>query len=172
MENLIIRSEFENLTAAETEALKKHVPDCPDCQKLQGQMAHVRLALKSQPATSLKPRPEIRFNLIKHLQPAPSPNKKTRAKIGHKLLAVFEYRIPVYQGLIALVMMFFIFILSNRFNSSVDQSRTGFSQYAQTDTVRSSQMNIMDDLSLIENQRFGKSVSEDSMLIKFLYSAM
>lgn len=169
MEDLIIRSEFENLTEAENEALKKHVPECPDCHKLQQQLANAHYSLKPQSANPLKPRPEIRQNLIRQMSSA---TNKSSLNIWQKLLSLLEYRIPIYQGVLGMAMIFFIVILLNHFSFSVNPPLSSYSQYAQADSVGVSQMNILNNLSVIESQRIGKSVSEDTMLIKFLHSAM
>ena len=172
VEKLLIKKNIESLSDDEEQLIRTHLKECADCRSFQFVLAGVKKKMGSEFKSDIKPKPSIRLNLVRQIRKSANQEQSMLAKIWHKILAALEYRVPVYQGLLGAAVVLLIFLILNQFSYINNQSFVNFQQYAQTDTVLINQMNVIDDVSILKNQKIGQSVSEDTMLTKFLHSAL
>jgi len=123
--------------------------------------------------SSLRPDPMTRQSLINRMDRL-KPNKyRFFNLLWQRLLSMLEYRIPVYQGLIGVACCLLIFVVIHSFSRSSQPQSGSFKYYSQmiADTTFS-QINVIKNLQIIEQQKIGKNVSEDTLLTRFIVSSM
>jgi hypothetical protein len=172
IEQLIIKQGIEKLSADENNILQSHLKSCVHCQDYQNQLVSLQSSIMISVKSSLQPDPAILQNLMKRMNAFKSPKHRTVDSPWQKLLNILEYRIPVYQGLIGLACSLLIFVAINYFSFS-SQHKTGSSEYS-INVADSSfyQINVIKNLQIIEQQKIGKNVREDSLLTRFIVSSM
>jgi len=77
------------------------------------------------------------------------------------------YRIPVYQALLGAGLILVGFWMINKHSLSIDRKPSKLPNFIQMDTPTSSQMNVIKNLNMIDEQKIGWSVKEDSALTRY-----
>ncbi len=172
VEQLLIKQGIERLSADENSLLQNHLKTCIHCQEYQNQLVSIRSSITINQKSPLKPDPAIHQSLMNRMKTL-KPNKQWFFdSFWQRLLNVLEYRIPVYQGLIGLACSLLIFVVINYFSfSSQHQAVTPQYEMRMADTTFY-QLNVIKNLQIIEQQKIGKNVSEDSLLTRFIVSSM
>jgi len=171
-EELLIKQGIERLSADENSLLQNHLKTCIHCQDYQNQLTSLQRLIPINEKSPLKPDPAIRQSLLNRMKALKSSKHRTVDSPWQRLLNILEYRIPVYQGLIALACSLLIFITINYFSfSSPHQPGTPQYETRMADTTFY-QINVINNLQIIEQQKIGKNVSEDTLLTRFIVSSM
>jgi hypothetical protein len=172
VKQLIIKQGIETLSADENNILQSHLKTCVPCQDYHNQLVSLQSSIMISVKSPLQPDPAIHPNLMKRMNAFKSPKHRAVDSPWQKLLNILEYRIPVYQGLIGLACSLLIFVAINYFSFS-SQHKTGSSEYS-INVADSScyQINVIKNLQIIEQQKIGKNVREDSLLTRFIVSSM
>jgi len=172
IEDLLIKQNLEELRENEKNLVQEHLTTCINCRNYQQQLADIQNTMTVSQKSPLTPTPSIRQTLFNQMK-----NKKLKKHSALKapwqwLLEILEYRIPVYQGLICFACILLIFIASNYFSFS-NQHDSVTSQYNKmTIDTTFYQINVIKNLQIIEQQKIGKNVSEDTLLTRFIVSSM
>jgi len=171
VEELLIKQSIEKLSADENSLLQNHLKTCVHCQKYQNQLAFIQTSMSVSQKSQLKPNPAIRQSLLNRMKVLKPKKHGTVDSLWQKLLNLLEYRIPVYQGLIGLACSLLIFVVIHHFSFS-NQHLPASPQYElrMSDTTFY-QMNVIKNLQIIEQQKIGKNVREDSLLTRFIVSS-
>jgi hypothetical protein len=172
VEELLIKQNFESLSENENAMLQNHLKNCKHCQNYQNQLVFIQKSMSVSQKSQLKPDPAIRQSLMDRMNAV----KHKRHRIGdlfwQRLLNLLEYRIPVYQGLIGLACSLLIFVAIHYFSfSSHYQPNIPQYEMRMADTTFY-QINVIKNLQIIEQQKIGKNVREDSLLTRFVVSSM
>ncbi len=172
IEELLIQQNLETLSAAEHRLLQQHLKTCTHCKHYTRQLANLQSSLNIDQHSPLKPDPSIRNSVIKKMLR----RKLALAGILNSLWQwtskILEYRIPVYQGLIGVACGLLIFILIRYFPASNQSGmERSHNQLPAADTTLY-QINVIKNLQIIEQQKIGKNVKEDSLLTRFIVSAL
>ncbi|MBN1684735.1 MAG: hypothetical protein JW855_04815 [Gammaproteobacteria bacterium] len=172
VEDLLIKQSIEILSADENSLLENHLKTCVHCQEYQNQLVSIQSSMTIDQKSQLKPDPAI-HQLLKQRMNAFKPIKhRTVDSPWQRFRNILEYRIPVYQGLIGLACSILIFVAINYFSLSNHQ-QTRSSEYSinMADTTFY-QINVINNLQIIEQQKIGRNVKEDSLLTRFIVSSM
>ncbi len=92
--------------------------------------------------------------------------------IWQKLLGMLQYRIPVYQGVIGMAVSLLIFLAVNFFSISTKHHPIASPEFRAMGEVAATQLNVINSLEIIEQQKIGRSVSEDTLLTRFVVTTM
>jgi hypothetical protein len=172
VEELLIKQNFERLSEDENTLLQNHLKTCKHCQNYQNQFASLQSSIRIKEKSPLKPDPGIRQILLNRMEALKPKKHQVFDSLWQKILNLLEYRIPVYQGLIGLACSFLIFLVIHYFSfSSQQQARSTQYELSTADTTFY-QINVIKNLQIIEQQKIGKNVSEDSLLTRFIVSSM
>lgn len=172
VEELLIKQNFEKLSEDENNLLQNHLKTCNGCQKYQLQLANLRSSLVVSEQSSLQPDPLIRQSLINRVKALKPQDHRFFDSLWQRLLNILEYRIPVYQGLIGLACSILIFVMIHYFSlSSYHEVEIPRYQNMMADTTFY-QINVIKNLQIIGQQKIGKNVREDSLLTRFIVTAM
>ncbi len=172
IEDLLIKQNIENLSAEESDLLHKHLKACKHCQSYQHELAYIQRSMLMDQKNPLKPDPAIRQIVTKQMLRRKPGQQGLLNSFWQWLLNFLDYRIPVYQGLFGIACGLFIFALIHYFPLP-DQSVMKHSPYQlQIADTTLYQINVIKNLQIIEQQKIGKNVSEDSVLTRFIVKAM
>lgn len=171
IELLLLRQQVERLSSEENSRLQQHLKICIHCQNYGRQLANLHHAMAIDPTGHLTPDPAIRTVVMNRLRQRKPEKQGILNSLWQWLSKVLEYRIPVYQGLVGVACGLLIFVLVKYFPNS---GRSGWErsqhQFHLADTTVY-QINVIQNLDLIEDQKIGKSVLEDSLLTRFVVTA-
>lgn len=172
VEELLIKQNFESLSEDKNTLLQNHLKNCKHCQDYQNQLASLPSSITISEKSLLKPDPAIRQSLLNRMKALKPKKHRVFDSLWQKMLSILDYRIPVYQGLIGLACSLLIFVVIHYFSFS-NQHQPGSPQYelSMADTTFY-QINVIKNLQIIEQQKIGKNVREDSLLTRFIVSSM
>ncbi|MCI0496362.1 zf-HC2 domain-containing protein [candidate division KSB1 bacterium] len=171
-EELLVRQIFEDLTENETQDLNDHLKICEHCQSYRLQLTSFQQSMNIENSRLLKPDPAIRKRIIqqiKSLQPAKASFIQI---IWQKLLGIMQYRIPVYQGVIGMAVSLFILFAVNNFSFAPKRVLKVAPEFHARNEAIVPQLNVVNSLEIIEQQKIGRSVSEDTLLTRFVVTTM
>ena len=84
------------------------------------------------------------------------------------VLGIFRFRIPVYQAAAGVAIIFAAFFALDRFDISDHRADFRSERASQTEEPIIVPNNILDHLGMIDEQKIGQTVGEDSLLAKHL----
>jgi hypothetical protein len=149
----------------------QHLKSCPECQKFNENLINLKMRLSKSPDKKLQPDPRILKNILafRSIKRGLSTNKPN--PFWGTIRELFEYRIPVYQALggIAVIFVLFLFISGNMVSS--DQKAILIEYSGDYKELTSSELYLVDTLSLNNPER-GQNAKEDSVLMSFLVPTM
>lgn len=162
---LLAKHRVEGLCAEEAYWLDTHLQTCGVCRQRSASLANLAAAMHPMPA-GLQPRPEILDNLRQRLR---QQDTKTRTVPAVSLRGWMRRRIaiPLYQVVLGSVFLVLLSVLITRQtlrNTAEPVTRTVASSPRDSAAVADTLANHMN--------RTGRSISEDSLLTRFLVSAM
>ena len=169
IKNLIVRYHCgDSLKEEETNMMERHLPECEDCRKY--------FSIITTIAHSQEPDPVDLTSVEKNLNGAffvPDKNNR-RINAGWQIYLFirrcFSFRIPLYQPVLAVILL--LFILS-QFNIDFKKRNDSVMQHADSlmdSAVPMRYRYVIDNIDIIKEQKIGETVNEDSSLLKFSYS--
>ena len=151
--------------------LNSHIKDCPDCQNYLEKLVVLRNGLNKPPAKNLHPDSRIIKNIIaykniKHGLKVTKPNP-----VWNSIRDLFEYRVPVYQALSGVVVIFMLFLYISSSIISPENRAIVIEYSGDYKDLTSSELYLVDTLSLNKPEK-GQNAKEDSVLMSFLVPTM
>ena len=151
--------------------IKKHIDNCSACQSYLKSLVIFREQLNRKPAKQLQPDPRILNNILAFKKIKKDLHGTKSDTILGNFWVLLEYRIPVYQALVGILLIFMMFLyLSGSFKSPSD--RTMYIDYSgKEEELTSSELYLVDSLSMHRPDR-GQNAKEDSVLMNFLVPSL
>jgi hypothetical protein len=167
IEKLLIKNNDEELSKAEHLLLQQHLQNCDQCQNFQRILTNMQSAMQIN-KDRLIPDPSIRLNIIRQMK------KKGDifSVVWNYLKRALDYRIPVYQGLIGIGTCLLIVVAAHYLPFGYQQDRIESLSDVQFKDVAINQINVLSELTIIEQQKIGINVNEDTLLTKFIVPSM
>lgn len=174
MQNLLIKKDFAELAVKESEMLHEHLQQCEACRAFQQALLNVQTAIQPAAEESLIPHPAIRQNLsnrIRRAQPARQATTGLR-EAWNSLLDILKLKIPVYQAILGTAIIFAVFIGIDKLNAHGERETLQrlLSEQNGKQAIMPSEAPYR--IAQIDSQKIGRSVAEDSLLMKFIVTAM
>lgn len=168
IEQLLIKKDVDGLTPEENLLVEKHLKFCQRCRTYQSTLSSLHNSMQIDSKEKLVPDPAIRRNIIQRMK-ALRPEEKGIFKgvLGY-FRNILEYRIPVYQTLLIVVLIPLIFFAVDQLFLTPDREPENLEGIAQMEPLVSSQMGVLDNLEIIDQQKIGISVREDTSLTRFI----
>jgi hypothetical protein len=152
-------------------SLNQHLHRCTECQYYLENLIAIKNRLDESPSLKLEPDRRIIKNILSYNKLKIRLNRKIPNQFWNSIWQLFEYRIPVYQALGGLVVIFMLssfissdFVTTGNKAISIEYSRD-------YEDLTSSELYLVDTLSLNKPER-GQNVKEDSLLMSFLVPTM
>jgi len=171
-EALLIRQNLESLSAVENSLLQQHLKTCIHCQNYGRELTNLQSAMAIDQTSPLKPDPSIRQVVMNQMLKRKPEKQGILNSWWQWLSKILAYRIPVYQGLIGVTCGLLIFVLIHYFPISNQPGLERPHHQTQIADTILYQINVIKNLQIIEQQKIGKSVSEDSLLTRFIVSSL
>jgi hypothetical protein len=161
----------KNLSVNSDSTLSDHIKNCQNCQIYLQNLDILKNRMSDSPSKSLKPDSRIQQNIIAYNNIKKGLQSTKPNPFWDSIRDIFEYRVPVYQALSGVVVVFMLFLYIS--NSIVSPGkRTTMSEYSgEQKDITSSELYVLDTLSLNKPER-GQNAKEDSVLISFLVPTM
>jgi len=172
IERLLIKQRIlENeLKTAESEVLKTHLATCEECAKYQSVLLNVGHLVDIENEFRLAPNSEIKENLSARLRAKNRgvPNADSTQKSFFDFLKI---KIPVYQAAVGTLLLFLVFYAVSDFGfgnqEKLDSSPATFNERPIVDSLT-----MIQNIRLLESQKLGKNIEEDSLLIGFIVTSV
>jgi predicted anti-sigma-YlaC factor YlaD len=174
VQDLLLKKDFADLTEHENLTLNEHLQQCETCRAFQQVLLNMQQAIQPAAEEMLIPNPAIRQNLrnrMRRAQPARQVPKGLR-EIWNVLLDILRLKIPVYQAVLGTAIIFAVFIGIDKLNARGEREilqRLLSEQNGKQTFVPSEAPH---HIAQIDSQKIGRSVAEDSLLMKFIVTAM
>lgn len=172
IEQLLIQNNIERLTENELYFINNHVTSCSNCQRYQNILENLHSSIEIKQNTELIPDPSISNYIIKRMKTQKPIKIDLSGMIWDALKKTLAYRIPVYQAVIGGVSIVLILFLINNIPTILEQDFPYQQRYNQASTTIPSQTNVIDNLDIINQQKIGRNVQEDTLLTKFITTVM
>jgi len=168
--NLIIKSDTEKLRITEKEKVARHLTTCADCREYEETFQQIKQTAASKDELQLVPWETIFKNLQKQYSGRQKQSKKGINALLASIRGLLEYRIPVYQAVLAGLVVLMIY--GNSLFPPVFSSKGKFDA---TDSliVEASSINpesFAFAWRMVDSQKTGISVEEDSILTSLIVS--
>ncbi|MCU0645923.1 MAG: zf-HC2 domain-containing protein [bacterium] len=171
-EELLVRQIFEDLTENETQDLNDHLKICMHCQSYRLQLTSFQQSINIENSRLLKPDPAIRKRIIRQMKSWQPKRISFVQVIWQRLLGMLQYRIPVYQGVIGMAVSLLIFLAVNYFSISTKHAPKVAPEFHAMKEVAATQVNVINSLDILEQQKIGRSAIEDTSLTRFIVTAL
>ncbi|MBN1348980.1 zf-HC2 domain-containing protein [candidate division KSB1 bacterium] len=168
IQHVLIQGESNRLTPDELRLVEVHLAKCPDCKQFESFLLQMQGAIKIQANDAPVPEPENRRRLLGLLAFRQRRKPVITARLWQTIRAVIEYRIPVYQILLAATCIWFLIWainISAAFFDSINGRSPGFARIERVDT---GDIYVIEELSILEHQKIGRNAREDSTLTSLL----
>jgi hypothetical protein len=172
IERLLTNRIFDKLTQDENLLVEEHLKSCDRCQSYQNALLNLQNSMEIGPEHELAPDPAIRENIIQRMKTLNPVETGIFAKSWHYVRNVFEYRVPVYQALSGLVLIALIYLTVGQLSFSPAQKPSEPQSLAQIETPTPTQMRVVDNLKIIDQQKIGQNVKDDTTLTRFIVTTM
>jgi len=172
VERLLIHRIFDQLTPEVNLSVEKHLKSCDRCQSYQKTLLNLQNSIQIRAEEKLVPDPAIRQNIIQRMKTLEPQEAGFLRSTWQYVRSIFEYRIPVYQTLSGVVLIVLIFLAVNQISFSPDQKPPEPQSLTQIETPVPAQMNVVDNLDIIDKQKIGRNVKEDTTLTRFIVTTM
>jgi anti-sigma factor RsiW len=172
VEELLMRQLFGELTANETQELNNHLTICAHCQSYRRRLTSFQQSINIKNSRSIRPNPAIRKRIIQKVKCLHPKRASFLQIMWQKMVGMLQYRIPVYQGFIGMAVSLLIFLAINYFSISAKHHPITSPESRAMGEVTATQLNVINSLEIIGQQKIGKSVNEDTLLTRFIVTTM
>ena len=168
IEKIIFEDSIEDISEIEKTKILDHISECMICKRSEKLMEILSDSLLTEFENSrLVAKPET----IKSLRNVINPASRDKRSLFGFIEGFLEFRVPVYQVIIALLVIVLIIIFVNNPRQEFDSLNNNISFIAEIDSNKIL-MNFQNSPDMIKNSSKGKSFVEDSVLSSFIQSAM
>jgi len=167
IERLLINKKIDEITEDENILLEKHLKSCEQCRSYQVTLLNLERSVQIGSENHLVPDTAIRQNIIRKMKAMRHKKVEVLRNGWQTIRNMLGYRIPVYQALLGAGLILVGFWMINKHSLSIDRKPSKLPNFIQMDTPTSSQMNVIKNLNMIDEQKIGWSVKEDSALTRY-----
>lgn len=172
IEEILTNQKVDNVSDEEKQILINHLDSCENCKKYQSVFDEIQNVMKIEKNSELIPKPEIRKNLLNRMKSNQPLKEKVLKKFLSNLKSVFSYRIPVYQAAVGIICLFLISFALGKLPSQDRKLKSDESAFISIKELSLSHTNILDSLEILNKQKIGLNVSEDTVFTKYINATM
>jgi len=173
IEDLMIKQAADHKkNERESKEIEQHIIHCSSCRSYKIRLESLENVMQSVSEPDLQSDPAIRRNLIHRMRQIHQSKKSQPDGIIDSIISVLNFRIPVYQAVLAAAFLIFIFMagINNR-ERNIQESDLNSSDIQRNLTLMETEYVIPSPPEL-EKQKVGINVNEDSVLTGYLYTLM
>lgn len=168
-EALLLQAQVSALPAAEAAALEAHLNSCPHCRAYGDKLVRLQSATQLAAQPRLVPDPAIYFQLAQKVRAQAEPQAHRWRAITQRLLAPLRYRVPLYQAALGAATLLLLF---STMNSMIVSKPSTFVDSTRVLPGKHTPYYLYQDSTLTDSLRLGRNIKEDSLLLRFVSTAM
>jgi len=168
VERRLITDELKKLSPEKVSLIKNHINSCERCQSFQHLIVNLQQSLHISEKNQLTPNPIIKKRLLQKMKES----KTARKHFFQTIIDVLEFRIPVYHALAGVIILLLIFWGIEKISFSFDWREFKQNYFSRIEIPVSSPIYTVDNLKVLEQQKIGKTVKEDSLLARYIVPSM
>lgn len=172
VEQLLLKKTIDELTGDERHLTREHLKSCDRCQSFQNALLNLQDSMQAGTIDKLAPDPAIRENVIKRMRDLKPQKSGIPGKTYKAIRTVLEYRIPVYKALPVAVLIVLVFVAVQQHPSTLRQEPAVLNNVAETEISVPAQLRVIDNLGIIDQQKIGQSVKDDTTLARFIVGSI
>ncbi|MBC8183628.1 hypothetical protein H8E88_21255 [candidate division KSB1 bacterium] len=168
--DFLIRKNFDKMKTDIIKLIEKHLETCSGCRQYHNSIKQVQNSVEITSQDPLIPDPGIRAAIIRKMAQPKADKQKLFLVLFQHIWEILDFRIPVYQGIIGFAIIFLIFLGLNNPQFWNNQNSPESLEYIPVEQLQ--QVNVLNSLKFIQEQKVGKTVKEDTLLTHLLYTVM
>jgi hypothetical protein len=172
IQRLLVNRISDELTRDENRLVEEHLKSCGHCRAYQNTLLRLKESMRVGTGEKLVPDPAIRENILQRMKTLQPQETGILRSTWQYARSVFEYRVPVYQTLSGLALIALIFLATKQISFSPDQRPPEPRSLIRLEMPAPTQMSVVDNLDIIDQQKIGRSAREDTALTRFIVSTM
>ena len=172
IEELILKQKTDIITQDEIKQIESHIANCSSCKTFYLTVSKIEANMEFDSNAYLQPNPTIRENVIKNLKDRSIFKKQRYLNLIDFVRSILDYRIPVYQAGLAVLIIIFLVTYGFDFSKSLIDKNSTKSPTSQKVEYPVSDEYMIETYPDLNNQKVGINVREDSILIEFIYTSM
>jgi hypothetical protein len=172
IQRLLVNKASDELARDEDRLVEEHLKSCGHCRAYQNTLLHLKESMRVGTGEKLVPDPAIRENILQRMKTLQPQETGILRSTWQYIRSVFEYRVPVYQTLSGLALIALIFLATRQISSSPDQTPPEPRSLVRMEMPVPTEMSVVDNLDIIDKQKIGRNVTEDTTLTRFIVSTM
>jgi hypothetical protein len=172
IEDLLVKSSLEILTEQESRLVHEHLQSCGRCQAYRRTVLEIQNAVQIPAQATLLPDPAIRLNLLQRMEARHSQRNGVLVSFVQTMLGLLRYRVPLYQAAIGVAMLFLIFPAVDAFVVSKQRTESAKSGSVRVERPINKDATVLLRSGLLDTLRTGRSIKEDSLLLKYIFTAI
>lgn len=169
-QELLIKRGFESLAEEEVFALAEHLQHCEPCAAFHRNLVNITKFTRVSPSENLVPDPAIRVYIRNQFIPSPQ-TVGGLSKIWHSVFAALNNKIPAYQAVLGMAVVAVMFLAFGKLRARDDGEIAKRTQMTQTATHVLAPATAINHIAEIDSQKIGRTVADDSLLMKFMVTA-
>jgi len=169
IENLLIKRLNDNISASEIVILQEHLDSCRQCQDHGETLLKLKSEMQINSGKKIVPDPAIRKYIMKQMTKG---EEGVIKKLWRSVGSIFEYRIPVYQGIIGIAVSIFVLLAAQNLPFIQKQESPNINALEDYQDQSLEQIYVLNDLRVIDHQKIGINVKEDTILTQFIVTTM
>ena len=160
----IMKRTFEPLGRATEERLEAHLKSCSACLQFEATLKNINQIGENDCA--LSPRSHIKRELLKRMR---SRHQTKTEPLFDKVRQFFTYRIALYQAAFVSLLILLLVFATPKLRTPHHNSETTFTPTL-ADTVNMNIINLQQIIQIVDSQKVGVNLNEDTVLAKILYT--
>jgi hypothetical protein len=168
IEQLLIKKSIDGLCEDESHFIQEHLKSCGRCKNFQDALLNLQDSMQVGRIDKLAPDPAIREKVIQRIKSLKHQEADIPGKTYKAIRSILEYRIPVYRALPVVVLLILMFLAVKQFPSGFRHEPAGVHSIAETGISVPTQLRVIDNLGIIDQQKIGQSVKDDTTLARFI----
>jgi predicted anti-sigma-YlaC factor YlaD len=172
IEWLLVSKILDGITPDQNIKLEEHLKSCERCRSYQETLIVLQHTMQSGSVEKLEPDPAIKENIIKRMKAGKQREAGVLTRIWLSTKAMFDYRIPAYQAVFGLILVALVYFAVERTPSIPEQEAPISHSLTRMEVPPPAEMSVLDNLSVIDQQKIGRNVGEDTTLTRFIVSTM
>ncbi len=171
IEDFIIKDYLDELNKKQRKLVLQHVYSCSNCSKYAETVHQISGSLQEDEYIP-QPDPEIRKHLLFTLKMKKANKERKLVDFMNTIFGFFEYRIPIYQAVLAVLLVAVLLFTVDSIVLPARSNRYSTTNYFIIDYNDLPRSSIMNYPELLNEQKSGRNVKEDSILTRYMVTVM
>ena len=169
IQDMICTSRITHINKEDMKKLQDHIKTCETCMEYQEVINNIIALMQVEGCEKFNLDDSIRKSLIRQVKK--NSGDSWLRKTGSAIDRFFQYKIPVYQSVLAFIIIFFTIYEINSIQSQKEQETDINISIDSLETypVPVEYQYVIENMDIIGAQKKGESIMEDSSIVTYSY---